>query len=226
MTIQVEKPEILYPDSDGEQMADNTLQYEWIVTIKGGLDALFRADPDVFVAGDLLWYPVHGDNRIRLAPDALVAFGRPKGYGGSYKQWLENGIAPQVVFEVLSPGNSRAEMVRKRRWYERYGVEEYYQYDPDRGSLAGWQRVGSQFAAIPEMQGWISPRLGVEFGLDGMDLVLIGPNGKRFEGFVKQVEKREEAEQRAEQAEQRAEQAEERVQRLASRLKELGLSEQ
>ena len=72
---------------------------------QGGLDALFRDDPDVFVAGDLLWYPVEGDPKTRIAPDAMVVFGRPKGYRGSYKQWDEGGIAPQVVFEVLSPGN-------------------------------------------------------------------------------------------------------------------------
>jgi hypothetical protein len=38
-----ERPKIDYPDSDGLPMADNTLQYEWIVTIKGGLDATRRA---------------------------------------------------------------------------------------------------------------------------------------------------------------------------------------
>ena len=86
-------------------MSDNTLQFQWIVTIKGGLDALFRHDPDVFVAGDLLWYPVEGKPKIRIGPDVLVAFGRPKGERGSYRQWEEGGIAPQVVFEILSPGN-------------------------------------------------------------------------------------------------------------------------
>src|SRR5580704_1291170 len=98
-------PEIEYPDDDGKPLSDNTLQYEWIVTIKGGLDAVFRDDPDVFVAADLLWYPVEGDNKTRQAPDAMVAFGRPKGYRGSYMQWREGGIAPQVAFEVLSPKN-------------------------------------------------------------------------------------------------------------------------
>ena len=74
-----QRPAIIYPDCDGEPMADNTLQFEWIVTIKEGLDDLFRDDPNVFVAGDLLWYPVEGDPKTRMAPDALVAFGRPKG---------------------------------------------------------------------------------------------------------------------------------------------------
>jgi Uma2 family endonuclease len=141
MAIQLpSKGDILYPDSDGQPMADNTKQYEWIVTIKGGLDILFRDDPNVFVAGDLLWYPVEGDNRTRIAPDVLVAFGRPKGDRGSYKQWEEGNIAPQVVFEVLSPGNRAGEMARKFDFYDRFGVEEYYLYDPDEQSFTGWLR--------------------------------------------------------------------------------------
>src|SRR5436305_4357394 len=122
---------IIYPEDDGEPMADNTVQFRWIVTIKEGLEKVFRHRPDVFVAGDLLWYPVEGHPEIRQAPDAMVVFGRPKGDRGSYMQWLEEGIAPQVVFEVLSPGNRPAKMVKKFEFYDRYGVEEYYIYDPD-----------------------------------------------------------------------------------------------
>ena len=49
-------------------MAENTLQFEWIVTIKGGLEAMFRHRADVFVAGDLLWYPVEGKPEIHRRP--------------------------------------------------------------------------------------------------------------------------------------------------------------
>lgn len=83
-TLSVEP--ITYPDSDGKPMADNTKQFDWIATIVGGLQALFADRSDIFVAGDLLWYPVQGNNKLRIAPDALVAFGRPKGHRGSYKQ--------------------------------------------------------------------------------------------------------------------------------------------
>ncbi|NES25902.1 MAG: Uma2 family endonuclease, partial [Symploca sp. SIO3E6] len=34
--------ELLYPDSDGKPLADNTTQSRLIFTIKGGLDALFK----------------------------------------------------------------------------------------------------------------------------------------------------------------------------------------
>jgi Uma2 family endonuclease len=148
--------DVEYPDSDGQPMADNAVQLEWIVTIEGGLEALFRDRDDVFVAGDLLWYPVEGHAEIRAAPDALVVFGRPKGYRGSYIQHREDGIAPQVVFEVLSPNNRIPEMLRKHAFYTRYGVEECYVYDPDTGEVLGFLREGSELREIPEMRGWVS----------------------------------------------------------------------
>ena len=175
---------IFYPDSDGKPMADNTLQFRWIVTLVGGLQRLFADDPRVFVAGDLLWYPIEGDNKTRIAPDALVVFGRPKGERGSYRQWEEDGIAPQVVFEVLSPGNTRAEMKKKKAFYEKHGVEEYYQYDPDHGELLGWRRHLETLWPIADMRGWISPRLKLRFDLEGVDLCLTGPDGRRFESFL------------------------------------------
>ena len=198
-------PEVIYPDSDGNPMADNTRQFDYIVMIQGGLAALFADHPDVFVAGDLLWYPVEGDNQTRAAPDAMVVFGRPPGYRGSYIQHREDHIAPQVVFEVLSPSNSRPEMRRKLEFYRRYGVEEYYEYDPDRGVLQGWLRRNGRLEPIAPMEGWVSPRLGIRFSLEGTDLALVRPDGRRFETFV-EIEQRAEAErQRAEAERQRAE---------------------
>lgn len=52
------------------------------------------------------------------------------------------GVAPQVVLEVLSPGNRTGEMREKFPFYERFGVEEYYEYDPDRNVFRAWGRDG------------------------------------------------------------------------------------
>lgn len=67
----------IYPESDGRRMADSTEHFNWIVKIKEGLEILYAQVPYVFVAGDLLWYPVKGNKKIRRAPDAMVAIGRP-----------------------------------------------------------------------------------------------------------------------------------------------------
>jgi Uma2 family endonuclease len=173
-----------YPDSDGQPMADNTKQFRWIVVIKENLERLFAENADVFVAGDLLWYPVEGDPKVRQAPDALVVFGRPKGDRGSYQQWKEAGIAPQVVFEILSPGNRPGEMLCKLNFYQRYGVEEYYIYDPDSEALTGLQRSGQSLQLINEMAGWVSPRLGIRFQLGAEGLEIYRPDGEPFLTFV------------------------------------------
>ncbi|HYQ92450.1 MAG TPA: Uma2 family endonuclease [Candidatus Competibacteraceae bacterium] len=211
---------IIYPDSDGKPMADNTKQFEWIVTLVDGLKALFADNHAVFVAGDLLWYPVQGDNKTRIAPDALVAFGRPKGHRGSYKQWEEGGVAPQVVFEVLSPGNTPREMANKLAFYDRYGVEEYYLYDPDTGHLQGWWRQGERLVEIPWIRGWTSPRLGLQFDLDGMDLCLTRPDGRRFTSYVELMRWGESAQQRANQEAQRANQEAQRAANAEQRIEQ------
>src|SRR5262245_5679042 len=97
------KPEVLYPDSDGEPIAKNTIQYQHIIAIQVGLDAMFANNPDVLVASDLLWYPVEGRPDTKITLDVMVAYGRPKGDRSSYRQWEEDGVAPQVVFKITSP---------------------------------------------------------------------------------------------------------------------------
>ena len=97
MVTQLQSPDksnIIYPDDNGESMSDNTEQFRLIVWIKENSELLFANDPKVFVAGDLLWYPVEGNNKLCQAPDVMVVFGRPKGYRGSYQQWNEDNIGP------------------------------------------------------------------------------------------------------------------------------------
>ena len=211
------RPEIEYPDSDGQPMSDNTRQFEWIVTIKEGREAQFRIEPLVFVGGDLLWYPQEGKPKVRTAPDVMIVFGRPKGYRGSYKQWEEDGIAPQVVFEVLSPGNRPGDLIRMFKFYDKHGVDEFYLYDPESGALEGWLRGAPGLDDIADMNGHISPRLGIRFepGEGPDNLKIFAPDGRRFLTYVELFEEREAQRQRADEEHRRAE-------RLAARLRELG----
>lgn len=209
--------DIIYPDSDGEPIADNTKQFELIVWIKENLELLFANDPNVFVAGDLLWYSVEGNNDLRQAPDVMVVFGRPKGYLVSYQQWLEDNIPPQVVFEIWSPGNRPSKMAKKFEFYERYGVEEYYLYKPDIVDLTGWQRRNSRLELIDQMAGWVSPRLGVRFELSESELQIYRPDGERFLTYLELDRQRQQERQRAQQAEQRAEQAEQQAEQERQR---------
>jgi Uma2 family endonuclease len=194
--------QIHYPDSDGKPMADNTKQFRWIQLYKGNFDVLFAEREDVFVAGDLLWYPVQGQPKIRQAPDVLVAFGRPKGDRGSYKQWEEGNTAPQVVFEILSPGNTLVEMINKHAFYHRYGVHEYYLHDPDRNEIFGWLRENDELRQIEQLDDFVSPLLEIRFAFGTTDLQIFFPDGRPFVDQITLAQKND---------------------RLAAKLRELGI---
>ena len=171
----------------------------------------------MFVAGDLLWYSVEDDNKLRQAPDVMVVFGRSKGYRGSYQQWLEDNIPPQVVFEIWSPGNRISKMAKKLEFYECYGVEEYYLYEPDVVDFTGWQRRNSRLEVIDQIVGWISPRLGVRFDFTEEELQIYRPDGDRFLTFL-------ELDRQRQQERQRAEQAEAQLEALRALLQERGIN--
>ncbi|MCB9745944.1 MAG: Uma2 family endonuclease [Alphaproteobacteria bacterium] len=226
-----------YPCSDGEPMADNTKQYEWIVTIRENLDTLL---PGAFVGADNFWYPIEGDNRTRRAPDVYVALGRPKGHRSAYLQWKEDGVAPQVVFEIWSPRNTFAEHVQKLRWDERFGVQEYYTWDPDRLDLSAWHRdAEGRLEPVAIVDGLRSALLGITFHIlpDG-DLEIHYPDGGRFltwaehyhkcqsmadEAQAKAEARVAQAQAKADEAQAKAEAAEAHAAALAEKLRALGL---
>lgn len=216
------RSEIVYPDSDGQPMSDNTKQFRWIVLIKENLEILFANDANIFVAGDLLWYPVRGETKIRQAPDVMVVFDRPKGDRGSYKQWEENNIPPQVVFEILSPGNRTGKMAEKLLFYQRYGVEEYYIYDPDDNELVGLIRSGDWLERIETIDGWVSPRLGIRFELTEI-LEIYRSDGERFLTSVELAQLREQEKQRAEEAIAQLEIEKQRYNALVEQLRQRGI---
>ncbi len=208
---------VLYPETDGEPMASNTQQAEVMNTLYDNLCAMFADRNDVFVAMDLFWYPVRGDNTLRVAPDVMVVFGRPKGHRGAYLQFLEEDIAPQVVFEVVSPSNTPAELKYKFEFYDRYGVQEYYIYDPDTGKWEGYLRHSKHLEPIENMEGWVSPLLSIRFTRgDGAKVRLYRPDGTLFTSYVDLAQIARKEQRLREEAERRAE-------RLAQQLRALGI---
>jgi Uma2 family endonuclease len=235
--MQVTTEQIIYPCSDGQPMADSTIQYKLIVKIKEGCESLFKNDPNVFVAADLLWYPLEGRPDISQAPDVMVIFGRPKGDRRSYLQFNEDNIAPQVAFEIRSHNDRQTKMYKKLSFYNRYGVDEYYLYDPENNDLSGWQRIEGNLEIIEPIEGWVSPRLGVRFELGEAGLEIYRPDGQRFLSYAEleeqgelnrqraeqEAQRAEQEAQRAEQEAQRAEQEAQRAERLAAKLRELNI---
>jgi Uma2 family endonuclease len=217
----------LYPDSDGKPMAENTEQYEWIVRLVTNLKHLLK-DQVAFVAGDLLWYPVEVESppAPRQAPDAMVALGRPAGYRGSYKQWEEDNIAPQVVFEILSPSNTRREMAEKQKFYQDYGVLETYYYDPERKDF--WGFVRSQPDDICTLitalyLPWTSPLLQIRFEMFEDGLAVFHPNGEPFAEPETIFHERDAARSQRDEALLREEQTQAKLNQALAKLQELGI---
>ena len=210
----LETDEILYPDSDGLPIAENTVQFRWIAIVMWNADALFRDRADVFVAGDHLIYPVEGSPQIRSAPDVYVAFGPAKHDRGSYRVWREGGVFPQVVFEVWSPGNRRADAEFKLAFYDRYGAEEYYLIDPDGPeAIHGWRRVDGRLEPIAAMNGFVSPRLGFRFRTADGGIGIDGPDGRELLDPRETARRRDAAELRADEEHFQGELARAREQR-------------
>lgn len=226
--------DVLYPDSDGKPMAENTLQYQWIVRIASNLKHLLK-DQTAFVAGDLFWYPVKvavGPAPCQ-SPDVLVVLGRPNGDRGSYKQWQEDNIAPQVVFEILSPGNTTQEMNAKEEFYITHGVLEYYVYNPDSYEFWGLVRTSAAQAMMPVFplkMPWVSPLLGIRFELFEDGLAIFYPNGDIFQDPVDVMENFEnlqgqfsQVQSERDQIQEERDQIQEERDRLAAKLRELGI---
>lgn len=210
----------LYPDSDGKPMAENTIQYDWIVRLVANLKHLLKEET-AFVAGDLLWYPV----RVKAppvpcqAPDAMVVLGRPAGDRGSYKQWEEADIVPQVVFEILSPSNSAREMLTKQTFYGQYGVLEMFFYDPESYDFWGLVRskADEEFTPIMAMNlPWRSPMLGIRFELTEAGLEIFYPDGEPFRTPEELFTERAQAQQERDRAQQERD-------RAFAKLRELGI---
>lgn len=206
-----EAGQIIYPTSYVEEyeeyMAQTDVHFNWITTLKGNLQSMFRHRTDVYVTADIFWYSNEKQPTLRVAPDLMVVFGRPNQERDSYKQWEEENIAPQVVFEVISKSNTVDEMQDKFLFYEKYGVEEYYAYHPIKNKFYAWLRNGDRLNTQLVMPDIVSPRLGIRLEIQSDTLRVYKPDGTRFVTFLQNAEALEEAQEEEKKAQEEAEKA-------------------
>ena len=163
-------------------MPETSLHGYFSMLIVSAIRWMFRDRHDVFVTGNFAWYPEPNNSKD---PDVLVAFGRSDAPRSSWRDYREDGASPQVVFEIKSKSNTLAHIDQKRQWYDNHGVEEYYDYDPERGTFAAWGRsaVTGRLEHLGGA-GFTSPRLGLTFLLNGIALELLGPDGRLLGDYV------------------------------------------
>ena len=146
-------PDIYYPSSDGEPLAESDLQFNPLTESVHVLRQRYRDRSDVYVAGNMLMYYRMNDNGVRVAPDVFVVFGVDNHPRDSYIIWRENGKAPDFVMEIASPGTYTKDMTEKRAIYAAFGVMEYWRFDPTgrlfTPALEGERLVDGEYQTIP-----------------------------------------------------------------------------
>jgi len=120
--------DIFYPDTDGKPMAEGDIQRDTLTYCVEALKHYFRAEPDVYVSGNLLFYYEQGNPYKSFAPDVFVVFGVPNYRRPIYKIW-EEGKAPDIVIEITSK-TTRKKDRDNIRLYSGLGVQEYFMFDP------------------------------------------------------------------------------------------------
>jgi Uma2 family endonuclease len=128
LTNQTSHPEIVYPSSDGEPLAESYDHLYVIMTTLAMLLQHLKGQQATVLADQFLYY-APGFPRLRVAPDVMVIFNVAPGGRDNYKIW-EEGQVPSVIFEMTSPGTQSKDDVEKKNLYESLGVTEYWQFDP------------------------------------------------------------------------------------------------
>ena len=130
MDAVLQVPKLVYPESDGEPMAETGIHVRAIELLHQALDDFFDDRPDVFVAADMFWYFEEGLTQT-TAPDVMVVPGVGNHDRRSFFTWEENGAVPAAVFEMASKGTVSEDLNKKFYLYEARGVREYFIFDPE-----------------------------------------------------------------------------------------------
>jgi Uma2 family endonuclease len=144
-------------------MGETGLHAELAIELLPALKLRF-AGQQVLVGTNQFMDYVEGDPSKVVCPDIYVVFGVDPAPRRVWKTWVE-GLAPQLIIELLSRSTSANDLGPKRKLYERLGVREYFTYDllgelpPPR--LRGWRLRGNNFAQI-DLEPGFSQRLHSE----------------------------------------------------------------
>lgn len=67
--------------------------------------------------------------------------------------------APDLIVEVLSPGNEKHDLEKKRDIYEKFGVKEYFIVEPKTKAVIYYYLVKGKFSKQPSLKGKINSKL-------------------------------------------------------------------
>ena len=214
MSTTLDLPQIEYPESDGKPMAETEWHGNLMIDLSFAIKRHFQNDPQVYVARNMFVYYVEGQPKKQIAPDVYFVRGVGKHLRGTYKLW-EEGVAPQVVFEISSRSTMREDLHKKPRIYGLIGVQEYYLFDPteeylEDGPFVAFHWSDGKFVEQDVSSNRIySPALELDLVVQDGTLRLFDPRTRTLLlTATEEADAREQAEADREQAEADREQAE------------------
>ena len=167
-------PTLVYPESDGEPMAETEKHRKVMIDVIDILDQHFQHVPDVHVSGNLLLYYEEGNPRKSVSPDVFMVRGLSKKELRVYKTW-EQPPTLDFVLELASPSTFRRDFNEKKELYQNIlRVKEYFIYDPYgeiEPDFIGFRLVGEVYEEMEFVNGrLLSETLGL--ALEARDGVL------------------------------------------------------
>src|SRR5262245_52569441 len=178
--IPTTQQSIHYPETDGKPMAETDVHIDVLIYLREALRDHFRDTPQVYVAGNVLFYYEEGNPAACVAPYVCVVEGAAKGERRTYRLW-EEGQPPSVVLEITSRGTRLEDLGTKRALYAMLGVREYFLYDPLgeylQPALQGYRLHEGEYQRMsPGSEGeLVSQELGLELRLEEGRLRLVNP---------------------------------------------------
>ena len=143
-----------FPDYPPRDDMENW-RYLYDTSVITSLAIHYADEPNVTVASEVPVspsLPVRTDARI---PDLMFVRDGDRGLMEEQRGYAidSQGKAPDFVLEVPSPSTGRADYTVKCADYERFGVVEYWRFDPSDGeyhdtALAGDRLVGGEYEPI------------------------------------------------------------------------------
>jgi Uma2 family endonuclease len=157
---------VYYPEQREDDMGETSYHIKLIADFLTILKHFFKDRRDVFLSANMNLYYEKGSPQKWFAPDLLVAFGVPNVERSSYLLFREK-VFPQVIFEVASGKTWSSDLDTKFRFYESFGAEEYYVFDPEfaylPSPLMAFHRRDEKFVELEiENNRVFSPRLNLE----------------------------------------------------------------
>src|SRR5262245_47913507 len=121
-------PLLEYRESDGRPMGETPLHRDNLMYLVQMLrDDWYRADPNVYVSGNMYMYYVPGDRYRSVVPDVFVALGiRRLPERRVFKTWEENKT-PDLAIELTSRSTQEEDQEDKFALYrDTLRVQEYF----------------------------------------------------------------------------------------------------